>query len=287
MGVIIETPQLFMEITLVSIESLFVHEKTIPSALKELSEQLITEQILKHPIIVDSDTLVVLDGMHRVAALKNLNLKLAPVCLVDYHNPSIELFAWYREFGNGISSTEFTDIITTETLFTIRSSPSQTAFELVKNREVQAALVKGEKSSLLTSSKPLSIKEVYDEIAKIETLAEQIGYHLRYSTESDANESIRSGSWLVLIVPSLTKKEVLEGALKKEIFAQKTTRHVVPARPLFVNIPLSWLSQVNLNDANQKLKEYLEKKQIIKKDPGTIINGRRYEESAYLFIDPE
>jgi hypothetical protein len=285
MGVVIETPQLFMEITLVSIESLFIHEETIPSALKELSEQLVAEQVLKHPIIVDSDTRVVLDGMHRVAALKSLNFKLMPVCLVDYHNPAIKLFAWYREFDNNTPYTEFFKIISAETSFSLHSSYSEMAFDLVKNRKVVAAFAKGEKCYLVNSSKPLSIREIYDEISKIETLAEQLGYHLFYSTESDANESIQSGSRLVLIVPSLTKEEVLESALEKKIFAQKTTRHVVPARPLFVNIPLSWLNQSNLSEANQKLKEHLERKQIIKRDPGAIINGRRYEESAYLFTD--
>ncbi len=90
----------------------------------------------------------------------------------------------------------------------------------------------------------------------------------------------------MLVVPPLTKKEVVESALQHQLFAQKTTRHVVPARPLFINVPIAWLQTTNLEDANQQLYAHLNSKQILKKEPGSIIDGRRYEERAYLFSDP-
>ncbi|MFW9830244.1 MAG: ParB N-terminal domain-containing protein [Candidatus Thorarchaeota archaeon] len=285
MGVIIETPQLLMEIELVSIDSLFIHEETIASALEKLEKEIVAEQILKHPIIVDSDTLVVLDGMHRVAALRTLNYKLAPVCLVDYQNPSIEVNAWYREFIGDLSLSEFSKEISAKDLLDTVQTSSNKAFDLVKNRKTIAALAIGKNAVLLNSTHNLSIKEIYDEIAKIESLGQELGFKLIYSTESDALQSIESALRTVLIVPSLTKKEVISSALNQEIFTQKTTRHVVPARPLFVNVPLHWLEQSNLEIANQRLRAHLKKKQILKKSPGTIINGRRYEEYTYLFSD--
>ncbi len=285
MGVIIKTPQLLMEIKLVLVESLFIHEETIPEALTELEYQLIEEQVLKHPMIVDKKTLVVLDGMHRVAALKNLNYRLAPVCLVDYQNPAIELFAWHREFEGRHSLTDLTQAISLNSSFNLSSTSSNQVLDLVNKREVAAALATGNQAFALKSSISFSMKRIYDEIALIESIAQKMGYRLIYSTESDAAESIKSALRPVLIVPSLTKKEVVEGALKKEIFAPKTTRHVVPARPLFVNVPLSWLKQADPIAANKKLKDYLGAKHIIKKESGAIIEGRRYEECSYLFSD--
>lgn len=285
MGVIIKTPQLLMEIKLVLVESLFIHEETIPEALTILERQIIEEQVLKHPMIVDKKTLVVLDGMHRVAALKNLNYHLAPVCLVGYQNPAIELFAWYREFEGERPLTDLIQAISMESAFKLSSTSSNQVVDLVNRREVAAALATGNQAFLLDSSSHLSMKKIYDEIALIESIAKKMGYSLIYSTESDAAASIKSALRLVLIVPSLTKDEVVEGALKKELYAQKTTRHVVPARPLFVNVPLSWLKQTDPIAANKKLKKYLGAKCIIKKESGAIIEGRRYEECSYLFSD--
>ncbi len=287
MGVIIETPQLSMEITLVSIESLFIHEETIPKELEKLKRALIAAQVLKHPVIVDSSTLVVLDGMHRVAALKELGCRLVAACLVDYQNPAIELLAWHREFSGNVEFSEFKENLSKKGPFKLIPTSIDQAFESVKNRKTDVALANGNNVHLINFPNTPSIKTVYDEISKIEILAQEMGYNLLYSTESDAIESIHSAIRPVLVVPSLTKEEVIEWALKNEVFTHKTTRHVVPARPLFVNVPLSWLKQSDLGKANQKLKEYLEKKLIIEKETGAIINGRRYEEHCFIFTDNE
>ena len=287
MGVIIETPQLSMEIKLVSIESLFIHEETISEELEKLKRDLIAAQVLKHPMIVDSSTLVVLDGMHRVAALKSLGCQLAAVCLVDYQNPEIELLAWHREFTGNINFNELVTATSQKCHCNLIPTTIDKAFENVKNRTADVAFANGNSAHLLNFPNISSIKTVYDEISKIEIRARALGYDLIYSTESDAIESIHSAIRPVLIVPSLTKEEVIEWALKNEVFTHKTTRHVVPARPLYVNVPLPWLKQSNLNKANQKLKKYLENKRIIEKETGAIINGRRYEEHCYIFTDPE
>lgn len=287
MGVIIETPQLSMEITLVSIESLFIHEKTIPKELEKLKRDLVAAKVLNHPVIVDFSTLVVLDGMHRVAALKDLGCQLAAVCLVDYQNPAIELLAWHREFSGNVKFSGFKKTLLKRNSFTLIPTSIAKAFESVKHRKADVALANGNSAHLINFPNTPSIKSVYDEISKIEILAQEMGYSLLYSAESDAIESIHSAIRPVLIVPSLTKEEVIEWALKNEVFTHKTTRHVVPARPLFVNVPLPWLKQSDLSKANQKLNKYLEKKLIIEKETGTIINGRRYEEHCFIFTDPE
>ncbi|MFX1318972.1 MAG: ParB N-terminal domain-containing protein [Promethearchaeota archaeon] len=285
MGTIIDAPKLRMEIKFASVESLFTHEETIPSALETLQQEILEEQLLKHPIIVDKETCVVLDGMHRVAALKSLGCTIIPVCFVDYTNPAIELFAWYREFDGNQPFTELlTEISSREDLEKFLTSP-QKANEIVKRREAMAALAHKGTAFLLKSKSPLTIKQIYDTIAEIEHIATQNGYDVFYSTEADALEGLRSKAHSVLIVPSLTKSEVTEGALKQQLFAHKTTRHVVPARPLFTNVPLSWLKATDLRKANRRLFLHLQSKQIITKNPGAIIDGRRYEECAYLFTD--
>jgi hypothetical protein len=285
MGVVIDTPQLLMEIKFVAVDSLFTHEETIPTALEQLKQELLDECILKHPIIVDTDTYVVLDGMHRVAALKSLNCKIIPVCLVDYQNPAIELFAWYREFEGNVPFEDFLDQIRLEEKYNHSQISSMEAPKVVDKRDAMAALARGKTAFLLKHTASLTIKEVYDKIAAIEIIAQRMGYKIIYSTKTDALQNLQSERCPVLVVPPLTKKEVVQCALQHQLFAQKTTRHVVPARPLFTNVPLSWLKTTNLTKTNQQLYAHLNSKQIIKKEPGSIIDGRRYEERAYLFSD--
>jgi len=285
MGTIIDSPKLRMEIKFASVKSLFTHEETIPSALENLQQEILQEKLLKHPIIVDKETCVVLDGMHRVAALKSLGCTIAPVCFVDYANPAIELFAWYREFeGNQPFPDFLTEISSKGNLDKFPISLEQ-ANKIVKLRKATAALAHKDTAFLLKSKNILTIKQIYDKIAEIEYIATQNGCDVSYSTEADALKGLHLKTRFVLIVPSLTKSEVTEGALKKQLFAHKTTRHVVPARPLFTNVPLSWLKANDLKEANQRLFSHLQSKQIITKDPGSIIDGRRYEECAYLFAD--
>ncbi len=286
MGVIIDTPQIRMEIKFVAIESLYTHEETIPKALDQLKQELHDEGILKHPIIVDNGTYVVLDGMHRVAALKSLNCKIVPVCLVDYQNPAIELCAWYREFEGSIPIEDFLNQVSFEEEFNHSQISSMEAPTVVEKRDAMAALAQGKTAFLLTHSASLTIKEAYDKVAAIEVIAQRMGYEIIYSTETDALQNLQSKQRPVLIVPPLTKKEVVECALQHQLFTQKTTRHVVPARPLFTNVPIAWLKTVNLENANQQLYAHLNSKQILKKEPGSLIDGRRYEERAYLFSDP-
>jgi hypothetical protein len=286
MGVTIETPLLKMEIKLVSIDSLFIHEETIPAALEQLKQELIDDGVLHHPMIVDRKTLVVLDGMHRVAALRGLGYQLAPVCLVDYQNPAIELSAWYREFEGELDFSKFAQSLSKQLSMGLETTTTDIALEQVDSRKATVALALGTQAYSFTKSNVLPIKETYDEIEKIESLARQMNYQILYSAGIDALESVRKRIRVVLIVPALTKDEVIESALNHKLFIQKTTRHLVPARPLFVNVPLSWLEYSDLNSANQKFAAYLKKKHIVEQDSGTVINGRRYEERAYIFTDP-
>ena len=68
------------------------HEKGSPLYLKMLKQEILRDNMLKYPIIADEKTHVILDGMHRWIALKNLGYTLMPVILVDaFHNPKVRV----------------------------------------------------------------------------------------------------------------------------------------------------------------------------------------------------
>ncbi len=79
---------------LVELDELRQHEEVDPAHLKELTEEIASDKILKFAIVVDKNTNVILDGEHRFNALKDLGCKKIPVVYVDYNSPDIEAQAW-------------------------------------------------------------------------------------------------------------------------------------------------------------------------------------------------
>jgi hypothetical protein len=80
------------KIAVLPIDSLKPHEKGSPLYLEILKQEITRDGVLKYPVIADEKTHVILDGMHRWLALKNLGYTLIPVILVDAsQNPRIHV----------------------------------------------------------------------------------------------------------------------------------------------------------------------------------------------------
>jgi cysteine synthase/O-phosphoserine sulfhydrylase/cystathionine beta-synthase len=87
------------EIHLIELERLREHEEVDPKHLKELTRQIATDKILKHPIVADEKTNTILDGEHRLNALKNLGCKRIPVIYLDYSSPNIMVQTWRNNYN--------------------------------------------------------------------------------------------------------------------------------------------------------------------------------------------
>lgn len=71
-------------IRIVSISDLKSHENTDSIRLKSLKDEIFSDGILKRPIVIDEKTKVIIDGHHRVEALRLLGCTKIPACCVDY-----------------------------------------------------------------------------------------------------------------------------------------------------------------------------------------------------------
>jgi hypothetical protein len=78
-------------IYLIDLEELKEHEEIRPDYLEELKNEILSDGILKMPIAVDEKTYIILDGHHRLHALKKIGCKRIPVILFDYQSPEIEV----------------------------------------------------------------------------------------------------------------------------------------------------------------------------------------------------
>jgi len=78
-------------IELVELNRLKPHEEVDSAYLKELTEEIESDKILKFAIAAEKDRNIILDGHHRVAALKELGCTKIPVVFVNYRSSDIEV----------------------------------------------------------------------------------------------------------------------------------------------------------------------------------------------------
>ncbi|MDI6765070.1 MAG: ParB N-terminal domain-containing protein [Thermodesulfobacteriota bacterium] len=83
-----------VDIVFIRIEELREHEEIRPDYLEELKNEILSDGMLKMPIAVDRSTYIILDGHHRLHALKKIGCKKIPVILVDYQSAEIEVIPW-------------------------------------------------------------------------------------------------------------------------------------------------------------------------------------------------
>ncbi|HAT03468.1 MAG TPA: transcriptional regulator [Candidatus Magasanikbacteria bacterium] len=79
-------------VVLLEIQDLKTHEKTSTKRVKEVVELIRKKGEFVKPIVVEKDTHVILDGHHRVKALKKLGYTKVPCMLIDYMSDEVKVY---------------------------------------------------------------------------------------------------------------------------------------------------------------------------------------------------
>jgi hypothetical protein len=258
---------------------LFIHEETIPDRVAELKDSLLRDGVVKDPLVVDAGSCVVLDGMHRVAALKELRCFCVPVCAVDYLNPSIKVGVWYRMLSGRSNPSQFEDALSSSGLKVQRFSFDATS--VMENPHLATIFASGESLRLKGDG-----WQVYEVLKTAERCARQLGLTVTFETEHDALEMLANKKIdAIITLPKIDKESVREAGLTGQLLPHKVTRHVIPARPLGVNVPLRTLTDANisLEEANRQFIASLQAREITRRPSGSVIGDRRYEEETFIF----
>ena len=271
-----------LRISLVDIERLSHHEEVVPGLLGGLTEQIRRDGLLKHPIIVDEASLVILDGTHRVEALKALGCKRVPACLVDYHEPKIRLMCWYRTIKRAPPLPELVGMLKRRLGLGVEIS-DDLGPEDVGTPPVALGLTDGRSYARVLGRFEDKLG-AWRLVKEVERSLRASGLEIGFDVEEDAIEKLSSGEAdIVLMTPRITKRDVVEVALSGRVFPHKTTRHVIPARPLFLNAPLRLLKDERpIPVLEAELRKALALKQMRRIPPGHVIEGRRYEEEVII-----
>jgi hypothetical protein len=271
---------LSLEIAVIESDKLLLHEETIPEKLNKLENNLLRDQVQKAPIIVDKNTLVVLDGMHRTKIMRKLGIRFIVACFIDYEDPKIIINRWCRIIPKPFNKVKAGDILK-------RLQFNMQHYEMVEDPNFNNDLILVFKNSvLMMATSEDDIRNLLKNAYLLETELLNWGYDVKQCTESQAMDLIKRGKIeAALFPPRVEKKNVIDIAMKGEVFTPKATRHTLPARPVGVDVPLSMLSDttISLEEANRKLFEHLNSKKLQMLGAGKTWNRRKYEETLYIF----
>ena len=280
-GLEISSSGLNLRLSMIEVGELKPHEEVIDEVAEKLSRAIRADGEVRDPLIVDQEDYVILDGMHRFSALKRLNCRFAPCCLLDYDSPKIKVGSWFR-------------------LFTV-NDPTAVAQNLFSKmnlncskRQVDAAILSYDTESIILTKdgtifslpSPLDPVERCRTATNIEKHLVSDGYKVTYLSEDNAMQRLISDrASLAIAMPVFRKEEIRDFGLEGRLLPHKVTRHVIPSRPLAVDIPLTLLTNATTSrqEADNELSELLARRRIDRKPPGSIVEGRRYDEELLVF----
>ncbi|PIP62930.1 transcriptional regulator [Candidatus Roizmanbacteria bacterium CG22_combo_CG10-13_8_21_14_all_35_9] len=117
------------KVVLLNINRLKPHEMVDKKRLSFLLERIKKDKYLKNPVVVEDKHLIILDGHHRVKALKHLRAKKIPAFLVNYKNDDIRVFLRKK-----LLLTKLIKNIVIENSLNSKLFPSKTTRHLIRNR---------------------------------------------------------------------------------------------------------------------------------------------------------
>ena len=267
-----------IDLDVVRLPDIVPHEDTIPSFLSSVTQDMLRTGFQRDPILVDRNSMVALDGMHRRAALSRLQAKYALCAFYDYSDSEIKLERWLRYF----IAPERKLIERLKSLFDLKEVSSfRRAMRAVDSGESSIALLSRRESyvsetadDLMTSYHKLSL---FDDFAKRETM------EVQFHPESERSHLFTSESVFVIYPMRLEKESVLRVAEAGGVLPFKTTRHIMPVRPMGVFFPLNLLMQSSRGKCIRELRRILASSKPALIARGSWYEGRRYSEPIVIF----
>ncbi len=302
-----------LRLTLERLEEIRLHEEVLPDMFRKICKAICEEGVLQDPIFIDKKSKVILDGMHRAAALLKLkygecrelfweeqkkeytypecqtckgkfkNLDYILCCSADYEKTkAVNLKKWYRGVVFPLEK-----LINLLEMYDIKETSEEEAFTLL-DKDAFTILTDGRRFFSISGGFK-NILEKYMALRDIEDLIKENEGKIIYCADEEAFLRLKRGEFsFIMVTPTITKRDVqtfsVNGLPKKgEVFPPKSTRHKLSARPLKVNIPLRLLEGGDYSLKQEQLKVFLRRKRKL------TITGRleQYlEKDKILFGEP-
>ncbi|MCP4692666.1 MAG: hypothetical protein GY859_31790 [Desulfobacterales bacterium] len=286
----ISTEKLELRLEIVRVESLLQHEEIIPSGANKLLKEFKSQANLRDPIIVDENN-IVLDGNHRAYVFKKLQFRFIPVCKIDYFDENAKLRYWFRRLSRVGNTTILKEIVDSLNGRIQRIPDRRSLREIMRKKNLSCGFQRNDRFALVEFPGEIVHDAIsaYALLRKIQDAAEARGVGITYipcqeARENEFRDQLQKDE-AVVWTPRITKRMVVDAAKQKKVFIPKSTRHLIPARPLNINVPSHWLKEhVSREVMDRRFTEYLDGKLVKRFGAGQVIDGRFYEEELHVFI---
>lgn len=287
----IKTESLELKLEVVPVNSLLLHEETLPQLAHKLLFEFKNWSHLQNPIIVDENH-IVLDGNHRAFAFRRLRFKYIPVCKIDYFHEKAELRYWFRLFAR-IENLDPLRKAVRELGGIIRDVENKERLNDLLCCDRYACGIQHRDYCATITFPRETIKDAvdaYDALEKMQKRLTEQNIEIKFipcrNVVDNAFCKTLKDDEVILWTPHMTKEMVVDAAKRGRLFAPKSSRHCIPARPLNVNVPTTWFKEeISLEEINERFTKFLESKGLRRFGPGQVIDGRYYEEEVFVFFD--
>ncbi len=278
------------KIKIIPLNKVLIHENVVLKWAENIATYIQESGIQKNPIVVHktNNKYIVLDGMHRVQAFKLLQCKDIMVYEVDYFSNTIELKGWDAVVFTKEKTLHLLKLAFSREYVIKREKPNTNLRKMIDARQILFGVrdKKGEwysitlKKDLYKLSQKEYIDVIVKSIEKFESLLDIKKMKLLYLPDTNSDNDFKTVTANILIYRPIFKKEdIIYRTLHGKIFPRKSTRHIIPGRPLRVDINLTILKEdIGLRIKNKLLKSHLmwcfENNKV-----------RFYPEPVYIFSD--
>jgi hypothetical protein len=259
-----------INLKLIPVSKLIPHEETVPHLSDRLTRRMMRDGVQRDPIVVDEGSMMVLDGMHRLEALRRMGAASAVCFLVDFMGDRVKLFRWFRLVEN--PEDELVSEMRQE-LGMVREVPLvwhdagfDAGLTLTHRGRAYASVTE---EGAVTATKAV---RAFDRVAK------SAGAWIEYVDEGTASPDLLKGNYMALLTPRFKKEEVVHAAMEGKPFPPKTTLQVFPVRPMGINYPIEALR--SKGDILERILATRTRRRI---DPPSFYRGRLYREPVVVF----
>jgi len=213
----IEVAKRKIHVGLVNVSTLKYHELVFMSHVKNLMARIEKRGIIRKPIIVDKDTMGVIDGAHRATTLRMLKARYIPAFLIDYINDEeIVVDKWFRIYTLNFPLRD--------EISHIKSILCVEEFEEANNK------IKMCKNSI----------EGYMQIKNFE---KEYRWYIKNIKIKEKCANIRKENILMIEPPLLSKWNVIMAIKKGILLPPRSTRHITLLKRLYLPYNVKYLKE--------------------------------------------
>ncbi len=264
--------EIFQRLKVVPIANVLVHEGVVERQVDRIADYVQHDGVMKNPIVVaevddasdgDSAHYIVLDGMHRVQAMSRLGCRDILVFVSEFWSNSIRLESWDALLLDTVDPrTLVADLFSEDEVRVTRARTAAQARERVYGRDLAMAFATrtGEVCGLrVPAGEGSNLSRIVRVLTRIEERFDELGTRVVYSPSSKSGSDLAAQDGALLFMrPLFSKQEVVQRTLAGKLFPRKSTRFLVPERPLRVDFHLTVLqADLDLPTKNQLLDGHL------------------------------